>query len=202
MDKSLIWRQIPDDDGQLCHQANLPNLLANSGIVPSNLQLKGFSNLPAELRVCIWEQVPTTTAFSSFIRVAGQTSGLVRGIHQPKISILSLKAGKRLSAKIVTALGNAYLRQLLGACDDADAENTFTIPGEVTSVEYVAKFHGLCGMRLKGQGWESNWFGDIPDSGYNQYGRIQGALESLTCEYNVHSATSLPWCCLTNDRRA
>jgi hypothetical protein len=119
-------------------------------------------------------------------------------MHLSKISILNLQAGKRLSAKIVTVLGYAYLEHLLEERDDADFKKTFTIPSEVTYLEYVAKFHGLCAIRLKGQGWESNWFGTAPDSDYNQYGCIQGALESLTCEYNVDSATFLLWCYLAD----
>lgn len=188
LEKSPLFEHVVEDGGQFYHPVDLENILASLGRPLSRLQPLFLSKLPPEIRSHIWEQVSLASAHQALILVAEETSRLTKLIQDLEISVFGLKEGTFLSAKTITIFGTEYIRHISEGLVCHAFEESLVVRGPVTGLDFIAKYHGVCAFRLTGPSWESAWIGKVPSSVHARYGKIQGDLRELRCEYNVSLA--------------
>ena len=186
IEKSPFWHRIVEENGKLDSEASLQALLANPYCTTPDLQPLFLSRLPAELKSYIWGFIPSRTAYSAFLLVAGEVSRLACHFRGSTDWIIGFDEGSRLSTKMITIFGTEYIQHLFEEPDDRESESSLEILGVVNGLKFITEFNGVCALKLLGHEWESDWIGRIPTTGRLWYGIIQGILQGIRCHYNVN----------------
>lgn len=138
-----------------------------------------MSQLPKELRDCIWEHGDLSTPLNAFTRVTECSSNLIQSLGNAGSREISLQAGSHLSLKLVDIFGTVYIQ------DINNSQGSIEIPGIVTQLEYAMSLGGICAIKLVGSDWDSGWLGNILNTACIWHGMIREPGPRIRCTFNV-----------------
>ncbi|KAF5872981.1 putative btb poz domain protein [Botrytis fragariae] len=162
---SPAWENIAESEACLYDQVVRNNLLSDMTELGPKYQPLFLSKLPLELRALIWGYVGPSSAYSSFMIVASETSRLFYKMHRPAQLALVLYPKSHLVPKMIRIFGTDYIQSLC-------AEST-TIPITDSAIACSYKLaigtHGICAIQIISEDGSSYWVGKVPASGLLWY---------------------------------
>ncbi|KAF7925980.1 hypothetical protein BELL_0346g00080 [Botrytis elliptica] len=166
---SPAWENIAESEACLYDQAVINDLLSDMTELGPKYQPLFLSKLPLELRALVWGYVGPSSAYTSFLIVAGETSRLFYQMHRPASLTLALYPESRLVPKMIKIFGTDYIQSFC-------AEST-TIPITESAVACSYKLaigtHGICAIQIISADGSFCWVGKVPKSGLVWYVNAQ-----------------------------
>lgn len=162
---SPAWENIAESEGCLYDQVVRNNLLSDMAELGPKYQPLFLSKLPPELRALIWGYVGPSSAYGSFMIVAGETSRLFYQMHRPAQLALALYAKSNLVPKMIKIFGTDYIQSL---CADS---TTIPITESAIACSYKLAIgtHGICAIQIVSEDGSFCWVGKVPTSGLVWY---------------------------------
>ncbi|TGO44400.1 hypothetical protein BCON_0526g00050 [Botryotinia convoluta] len=166
---SPAWENIAESEACLYDQVVRNNLLSDMTELGPKYQHLFLSELPLELRALIWGYVGPSSAYSSFMIVAGETSRLFYQMHHPANLALTLYTKSHLVPKMIKVFDTDCIQSLY-------AEST-TIPITDSAIACSYKLaigtHGICAIQIISEDGSFYWVGKVPTSGLVWYVNAQ-----------------------------
>ncbi|CCD44664.1 predicted protein [Botrytis cinerea T4] len=103
---------MAESEACLYDQVIKNNLLSDITELGPKYQPLFLSELPLELRALIWGNVGPSSAYSSFMIVAGETSRLFHQMHRPANLALALYPKSHIVPKMIRIFGTDYTQSL------------------------------------------------------------------------------------------
>ena len=109
---SPAWENMAESEACLYDLVIKNNLLSDMTELGPRYQPLFLSELPLELRALIWGHVDPSSAYSSFMIVAGETSCLFPQMHRLTNLALALYPKSHIVPKMIRIFGTDYIQSL------------------------------------------------------------------------------------------
>ncbi|KAF7908443.1 uncharacterized protein EAF01_004198 [Botrytis porri] len=176
---SPAWENIAESEGCLYDQVVRNNLLSDMTELGPKYQPLFLSKLPLELRALVWRYAGPSSAYSSFMIVAGEKSRLFYQMHRPADLALALYPKSHLVPRMIKIFGTDYIQSL---CAES---TTIPITDSATACSYRLAIgtRGICAIQIVSEDGSFYWVGKIPTSGLVWY---VGAQRDFRRDVKLH----------------